>query len=335
LEWLRDFAAVPAGQDQPLRAFTARTHGTSQIVCYHKAAFVFFMLRDTIGAQAFDTGLRSFWQQHRFTTASWLDLRRSFEAVSGRDLGAFFEQWLNRAGAPQLSIEQASVDGHALALTLSQSAPPYALDVPLAITTDAGVETRVVAIDQAHTRAALTFASTPRQVALDPDLRLFRKLAPQEIPPILRNVMVNPATRLEIASSDPAFTQTARTLAQRLLDHPARTDASDTPSSPLLIIAEDARVAALLASHALPTIPAEVNGKGSARVWCSRLTSGQTLVVITAHDTASLAALERALPHYGRQSWLVFDGSKAIERGIWRGSPQVIELSGQTPEERR
>jgi hypothetical protein len=40
LEWLRDFAAVPSGQDQPLRQFTARTHATSQIVGYHKAAFL-------------------------------------------------------------------------------------------------------------------------------------------------------------------------------------------------------------------------------------------------------------------------------------------------------
>ena len=41
LEWLRDFTAVPLGQDLPLAKFTSRTHGTSQIVGYHKAAMVF------------------------------------------------------------------------------------------------------------------------------------------------------------------------------------------------------------------------------------------------------------------------------------------------------
>jgi hypothetical protein len=39
--------------------------------------------------------------------------------------------------------------------------------------------------------------------------------------------------------------------------------------------------------------------------------------VISARDAASLKALERGLPHYGRQSWLVFDGGRAAEKGVW------------------
>jgi hypothetical protein len=54
LDWLRDFAAVVPGQDFPLREFTARSHGTSQVVGYHKAAYVFLMLRDLLGADSFD-----------------------------------------------------------------------------------------------------------------------------------------------------------------------------------------------------------------------------------------------------------------------------------------
>src|ERR671939_233576 len=84
--WLRDFAAVPAGQDKPLHDFTARTHGTSQIVGYNKAAFVFFMLREQIGREAFDAALRRFWTQYRFQRASWTDLQHAFEQSSGKDL---------------------------------------------------------------------------------------------------------------------------------------------------------------------------------------------------------------------------------------------------------
>jgi hypothetical protein len=39
--------------------------------------------------------------------------------------------------------------------------------------------------------------------------------------------------------------------------------------------------------------------------------------VVSARDVAALQALARPLPHYGRQSWLVFEGSKAVDRGIW------------------
>ncbi|MBK7674598.1 MAG: hypothetical protein IPJ27_07405 [Candidatus Accumulibacter sp.] len=41
------------------------------------------------------------------------------------------------------------------------------------------------------------------------------------------------------------------------------------------------------------------------------------LAVISANDAEALRALLRPLPHYGSQSWLVFDGGRAIERGIW------------------
>jgi len=46
-------------------------------------------------------------------------------------------------------------------------------------------------------------------------------------------------------------------------------------------------------------------------------TDGASLAIISAQDAASLEALIRPLPHYGRQSYLVFDGRQAIERGVW------------------
>src|ERR1019366_1203767 len=71
VEWLRDFAAVPPGQDRPLTEFTSRTHSTSQIVGYDKAAMMFLMLGDLIGRDAFDLGVKLFWRNYRFKTTSW------------------------------------------------------------------------------------------------------------------------------------------------------------------------------------------------------------------------------------------------------------------------
>src|SRR5262249_8019478 len=72
--WLRESSLLPATDDRPLTAFVARTHAASQATGYHKAAFVFIMLRDEIGADAFAAGVRAFWQAHRFGSASWSDL---------------------------------------------------------------------------------------------------------------------------------------------------------------------------------------------------------------------------------------------------------------------
>jgi aminopeptidase N len=36
--------------------------------------------------------------------------------------------------------------------------------------------------------------------------------------------------------------------------------------------------------------------------------------------------LIRPLPHYGRQSYVIFDGAKAIHRGAWPTRVQVVKL---------
>ena len=110
LAWLRDFAAMPPGADTALARFSSRTHGASQIVGYDKSAMLFFMLRDMIGKDAFDAGVRAFWREHRFSIASWKHLRAAFEQASGRNLAAFFDQWLQRGGAPALRIADARAE---------------------------------------------------------------------------------------------------------------------------------------------------------------------------------------------------------------------------------
>jgi aminopeptidase N len=64
-------------------------------------------------------------------------------------------------------------------------------------------------------------------------------------------------------------------------------------------------------------MPPELAGKGTARVWTAPTGAGAAVLVIAADDRAALEALMRPLPHYGRQSYLVFQGREAVERGIW------------------
>ena len=200
LDWLRDFAAIAPGQDFPLREFTARSHGTSQIVGYHKAAYVFLMLRDALGPQSFDASLRRFWRDYQFRRASWDDLRRAFEQESGRSLAVFFAQWLDRAGAPELRITEARARADAGGLRvdvgIEQSPPAYALQVPVGLAGAAAHQTKLVAMDALQEKVSLDTAFRPESAALDPELRLFRRLDPRELPPILRQVMLDPSTAL-------------------------------------------------------------------------------------------------------------------------------------------
>jgi aminopeptidase N len=330
LDWLRDFAAVPPAQDTPLRAFTSRTHGASQVVGYHKAAFLFLMLRDELGATAFDAGLRRFWAQRQFQISGWDDLHAAFEQESGRDLRAYFAQWLDRTGAPRVRIAaaQAARDGarHRLELELVQDAPPFALRVPLVVSHAGTTSARHVELSQTRQRFALELDAPPAGVALDPDLRLFRRLAASELPPILRQAMLDASTATAILSPDPVAREAARALADAMLDHGVH-ETADGARGPLLLIGLEDEVDAALAQRGLPARPEQLRGKGTAQVWALHDAAGGPVLCISARDATALRSLVRPLPHYGRQSWLVFEGAKAIERGVWPGDAQVVEVS--------
>ncbi|MCP1609560.1 hypothetical protein J2848_001207 [Azospirillum lipoferum] len=328
LDWLRDYAALPAERDRPLTEFLSKTHDASQIVGYGKAAMLFHMLEAEIGRDAFNTGIRTFWNGFAFRNAGWSDLRRSFEAASGRDLGGLFGQWVERRGAPMLTLVDARADGDGVLLTLRQEADAaYALTVPVRLETAAGVEDHTVRFDGRQASLRVPARASVQAVSVDPDFDLFRRLAPGEAPPILRDVTLRPgAERVMAADGDAA--EAARTLAGRLMDGAGRQGGGGV--APLLLIGTDAAVERELERRGLPPVPAELAGRGSARVWVSRTADGRTTLVASGADAEALRALVRPLPHYGRQSWLVFEGDKAADRGVWTvGDSPLRRLVGQ------
>lgn len=331
LAWLRDYAAMPSADDTPLARFSARTHGASQIVGYNKAAMLFFMLRDALGEAAFDAGVRAFWSAQRFRIASWDDLRGAFERVSGRKLAAFFEQWLERSGAPQLRIVDAAAEpmaeGWRLRVSLEQDTPAYALSVPLAVRTVSGEITRRVELSRERETAVLDLPAEPLAVALDPELRLMRRLAAAEAPPILRDAMLAPRPGLIVPTADAATQAAAHALAARLFEREPR----QSENAPTLLVAGlHADIDAWLAREHVAARPATLAPeRGSAQVWTARSGDGRILVLVSARDAAALAALGTPLPHYGRQSYLVFEGARALERGTWPAQPQVWTLAAR------
>jgi hypothetical protein len=164
-----------------------------------------------------------------------------------------------------------------------------------------------------QTVATLKLDAEPRWITLDPDYRLFRRLAPGEAPPILRDVTLDPTTRMVFAGPEQ---DAARALAERLMDAATR-DGTVYRTSPVAIIGTTDAVVKALAEQGLPPMPASLAGKGTARVWTARSDAGFTVLSIAADDRAALEALMRPLPHYGRQSFLVFQGREAVERGVW------------------
>ncbi len=330
LGWLRDLAAVPPQSEVALRDFTARRHGISSIVGYNKAAMLFLMLKDEIGPAAFERGLRRFWREHRFRSAGWAELEAAFAHEAGRPLAAFFRQWVARAGAPALGIAAAERRGGDLALTLTQSTgsggEAYALQVPLRLVFADHAETRRVTLTQARQTLTLAGAGGALAVELDPDYRLWRRVDPALLPAILREVFVAPQSTLHAVDTEPALQAAARSLAARLLDSGVKEETAE--EAPMLVIGSAPAVDAWLAANGLPPRPANAAGRGTAQVWAGRDAAGVPYAVVSGRDAEALRALERGLPHYGRQSWLVFDGGKVADKGVWPPRTERIAVSG-------
>jgi aminopeptidase N len=333
LELLRDIAAIPPGQDAPLRRFTSRSHGTSQIVGYHKGTFLFLMLRDLLGTSVFDAGLQRFWRDRQFRAASWADLERAFEEASGRKLDRFFDQWLSRSGAPRFRIERARVartaSGHRIWITLGQDEPAFAATVPVAVTTPTGRIEYPLDVAGVRQEFVLDVSARPESVTLDPDFRVLRHLDAAEMPPILRQVIVDPTTVTIAASTAEPVRSLAADLSRALLDYPrALGDAAMLPAGgSLLVIGLSADVDRLLARANLPRQPQSVGSRGTAQVWTAYQPNGKALAVVSAESADALRALLRPLPHYGRQSYLIFEGSRAVERGVWPAPGREWRLS--------
>ncbi|MDP6850831.1 MAG: M1 family aminopeptidase, partial [Planctomycetota bacterium] len=71
---------------------------------YQKAAWVLHMLRGELGDGAFFEGISNYYASISPGIATTPQFIEAMEASSGRKLGWFFEQWLDRPGCPQLSI---------------------------------------------------------------------------------------------------------------------------------------------------------------------------------------------------------------------------------------
>jgi hypothetical protein len=332
LGWLRDFAALSPDQDFVLEKFTTRTHGASKIIGYNKAAMMFLMLRDLLGNESFDRALRFFWSQNKFRVASWSDLQSAFETESGKKLQTFFEQWLTYTGAPSVRITEAvrtySESGYHVTVTLEQEDSSYSIRLPIAVHTERDVKIKIFNMDKESQTFSFESRTKPIKVTLDPDFRLFRRLTPNEAPPILRQIMVDHSTETILLSEMGDGHDVSRELAGKLLRRtPKIVSLADTDKvTSVLVIGLQDEVSKWLNLNKLPPRPFNMRRDGTAYAWTIRK-DGVTFVVVSAKDVPSLQSLVRPLPHYGRQSYIVFDGTKAIERGTWPARVQEITLN--------
>lgn len=349
---------VSTEKDFRLAEFRSRHSSVTQAVGYGKCLMFFHMLRTELGDAAFVNGLREFYRQNRFAFASFDTIRKSFETVSGKDLGRMFTQWVDRAGAPQLKISNAKVkaegDGYRVTVLLEQvqADESYVLHIPVAITMegqDAAYRT-TVRMTEKRQEFEFRLAHAPLRIDVDPEFDVFRRLLPGETPPALTQVFGAKKLIIVIPSrSDEALTKAFQEFARSMSKSGPDEITVMTDSAVQLLPSETSVVILGRKNRLVREIRSELSKHG-VKVEQSGLTIGETsvpeaghTVVITVrhprnsglvvtwiagHLEAAIPRLARKLPHYHNYSYLVFQGDRAanVVKASWPVSDSPLSI---------
>jgi hypothetical protein len=338
---------VNSGNDFPLSGFTSRHDASSQAVGYGKCLMLCEMLRVKIGDEAFVRGLQTFYRDNRWKQASFNDLRLAFEAAGGLELGDFFKQWVERPGAPSLKLTGAVVvkdgDAYRLSFTLEQTQEdePFRLQVAVAVSFGDRIEQRVVNLDTRSEDCEYLFEDEPLLVQVDPAFNVFRTLHHNEIPPSLSRIFGAEQTLILLPSgAAPEQLSRYRQLAEAWC--------GDEENSPVLRL--DSEVDRLPADRAvwvfgeenihrqlvLDGIAAYDTEVGGSEIRFAKTVLPRedvSFVIAARHPENPSAAvawltigndeagpgLSRKLPHYGKYSYLAFEGAEPanVAKGQW------------------
>jgi aminopeptidase N len=388
---LQDYTHYAAGKKEefPLTQFKARYDALSSSIGYGKSLILFHMLRRQIGDQLFKKSLQHFYKENKYKRATFEDVRKSVETVTGKDFKDFFQQWVTRTGAPEIRLVNAMIqvetaneltqnnkkllqgvqgDGfleksppglwrHYLlrfSLEQIQEDAPYALTIPVAITLE-GKEQAIIKyleMTKKNQDFEFSFDQPPFRIDVDPEFDIFRKLHTNEIPPTLSNAFgANQILILLPSGATGDFLKGYQELAESW--------AKDSEGK--IEIKMDNQVVALPSDKAVWLLGWEnlhknvlQNGinfykgkmdENSVMLEKKKLSRDQhsiitavknkdnparVVILLSTDRVKALPGLGRKLPHYGKYSYLGFEGDEPVNifKGQWPAidSPMTVIL---------
>jgi aminopeptidase N len=145
---------------------------------YQKGGWILHMLRRELGDQLFHKAIRDYYAKYAGGNADTRDLQKIFESVSGKDLSAFFDQWLYRPGIPQLEIKwNYSADKKKLILNIQQlQEKEFVFPLQLLLKLDNGKPTiETVPVNQRNQVIEIAVKAPVTAIELDPGTSLLFK----------------------------------------------------------------------------------------------------------------------------------------------------------------
>jgi hypothetical protein len=356
LQKYRDY--VRTGRDFPLAEFRNRFSAATEAVGYGKALMGFHALRRHIGDAAFRSTVARFYREFKGRRATFRDFQRTAEAVSGKPLAWLFDDLITRAGAPILQVSGPAGTGTSVAvrqeggtfvvsgtLRQTQTGAPFVVDVPVLVQTERGTTPSIVRMEKAAQTFAVTTDARPVALHVDPRFDVFRRLDARETPPSIGQIFGEPSILAILPSrAGPAELDAYRALLKgwqsesHAIEITSDTAVTALPANKTVwLLGRTNRFANAVfgRQQGLKVTADAVDLDGEQMAL-----AGHTLAVITRHPAtlekavgwivadpvAAMPGLGRKLPHYGKYSYLGFEGDEPVNtiKGQWRQSDSPL-----------
>lgn len=338
---------VTLENDFPLSKFSSRFDPPSEAIGYGKTSMVFHMLRRKVGDEQFIKSFQVFNRNNKFKRSSFDDIRKAFEEVTGKDWKWFFDQWVNRTGAPQLVLEDVQVNSvrgsNNVSFTLKQIQPEevFYLDVPVVIVTKDGIKTETVEMNEKESKYNFTVDSAPLKILIDPEFDLMRKLDPRESPPTFTKAFGSKKSLIILPDQNDAIYQQYKDFVELWIKGnenkfsvKSQDQVKELPDNESVMLLGAKNKFNSLVNSELKKYNSEILNNGikfgkreipsddnSFFISVSNPKNiKEVITLLTIGNKSAVEGLNDKLPHYAKYSYLAFNGSEPanIEKGVWQ-----------------
>ena len=336
--------------DMPINKFLSRNNSAEEAIGYGKVLMVNNMLRNDLGDEVFIKAYQKFYQDNEFTKASFADIQKSFEEVSGKDLTTFFEQWIDRKGAPSLVLSAATSKNEnskfqvIFTIKQIQTEEAFVVNIPVAFYLENSdqVVWENILMNSKEQEFSLTFNQKPLKIEIDPQFDVMRRLDRKEVPASLSQVfgakqsaIILPATSkhlaayTELANMWKATQEAQGKEAVVLIDSDLQ--AIPTDKSVWVLGFENAFSNNDLQTSYSAAFNSETKGqiidlaKNGSLVYAipNPKNLAQSVGFVGANSDLAIKALSSKLLHYGKYGYLGFEGDAATN--VLKGSLPALD----------
>lgn len=325
--------------DFPVSKFLSRNNSAEEAVGYGKSMMFNEMLRHRVGDDNFKKSYTKFYDDYKFKKASFNDIRTSFEKITGQDLKSFFEQWINRKGAPTIVLSDVSVKEEngkfirKFKLSQTQKENIFDLLIPIAsyFEGDTDVVIENINFNTREKNFTMTFDKRPLKIEIDPQFNVFRRLDRKEVPTSISQVMGSrngiiilpkESDKLkdyeDLANMWSQIQQSQGKVLKLVYDNDIESLPSDKTAWVLGFenkFAETVQIPNEYEDYFTDEISSKISTakETGSLIYTLSNPNNPTLTIgfLATNSSAAIKSLSRKLLHYGKYGYLAFEGEQA------------------------